>query len=113
MCEPATIGYGLAALVGGLAIGKALTPQQPGYQAAPEDATPPAPTPIKAAPVAKTAQPVQQAKAPDVQALRAANTAGGAASRGTNATATMLTGAGGVDLSSLNIGKNTLLGGGG
>lgn len=113
MCEPTTIGYGIAAIVGGLAVSQQMKKgQQQAYQAAPEAATPPPPTPIKAAPVAKTAQPVQQSKTPNVQALRAVNS-GTTPNRGTNATATMLTGAGGVDLTSLDIGRNTLLGGGG
>lgn len=112
MCEPTTIGYGIAAIVGGLAISQTMKQTQQVFQSSPDSTAPPPPTPIKEAPVAKTAQPVQQAKAPNVQALRAANT-GTTAGRGTNATATMLTGAGGVDLTSLDIGRNTLLGGGG
>lgn len=112
MCEPTSIAYGIAAIAGGLAISSAMKPKQQSFMAAPEAAAPPPPTPIKEAPVAKTAQPVQQSKAPNVQALRAANT-GTTPNRGTNATATMLTGAGGVDLTSLDIGRNTLLGGGG
>lgn len=113
MCEPTSIAYGIAAIAGGLAVSSAMKQkQQTAYQAAPEAAAPPPPTPIKEAPVAKTAQPVQQSKAPNVQALRSANS-GTTPNRGTNATATMLTGAGGVDLTSLDIGRNTLLGGGG
>jgi hypothetical protein len=112
MCEPASIAYGIAAIAGGLIISKSMKATQQAFQSAPEAAAPPPPTPIKEAPVPKTAQPVQQAKAPNVQALRAANT-GATPGRGTNATATMLTGAGGVDLTSLDIGRNTLLGGGG
>lgn len=112
MCEPTTIGYGIAAIVGGLAVSQSIkSSQQQSYQAAPEAATPPTPTKI-AAPVPKTAQPVQQSKTPNVQALRAANS-GTKPMNGTNATATMLTGAGGVDLTSMDIGRNTLLGGGG
>lgn len=46
------------------------------------------------------------AKSPNVQGMRNQN----AMAEGENATATMLTGAGGVDPSKLTLGKNTLLG---
>jgi hypothetical protein len=109
MCEPTTIGYGIAAIAGGLYANKQIKKAQAAANAAgdvPVAATPPAPTPV--APPRATA-PVQASRTAPVQAAKSATST--PAAKNQNAIATMLTGAGGVDLSSLNIGKNTLLGG--
>jgi hypothetical protein len=93
MCEPTTIAYAAAAVVGSYAATKAMAPDIP---------TPQATTP--------TAPPSKQAdgKQPDVKAMRGAN----AAASGVNAgpASTFLTGPSGIDPSQLTLGKNTLLG---
>lgn len=109
MCEPATIGYSLAALVGGIAVSKALTPKVSSTPAeAPAAATPPAPAPV-ATPLPRSSTPVQSTKTPAVQQLRAANTTSSKA--GVTQTATMLTGPSGVSLNPADLSKPTLLGG--
>jgi hypothetical protein len=93
MCEPATIGYAAAAMIGGYAAAKSMAPDIP---------TPQATTP--------TAPPAKQAagKQPDTKAMGAAN----ASASGVNAgpASTFLTGPMGIDPSQLTLGKNTLLG---
>lgn len=85
MCDPVSIGTAVV----GLAAAQAMQPSTP--------KTPKVPTP-EAPPQA------QAAKAPDEAARRAAMPA-------VRNAATMLTGAGGIDASALNLGRNTLLGG--
>lgn len=97
MCEPATIGYGLLALAGGAAAAKIMAPKAPDAAIAPTaPATPPAPT-------------AQGAKAPDVKAMRTANSGAGT---GVNAgpASTLLTGTSGVDPATLALAKPKLLG---
>jgi hypothetical protein len=101
------VAYAAAALVGGYLASKA----QPKPQAAtppPAAATPPAPTPVTP-PKPTTPAPVQRTQQPLVQQARAANT-GATTGQNASSASTMLTGPSGVDLSSLNIGRNTLLG---
>lgn len=105
MCEPATIGYAAAALVGGYAATKAMTPKVPTPQATAPTA-PPAPPPTPS--VAPTAAVQQAAKQPEIKPMRAANAMGSGVNAGPSST--FLTGPTGVDLGTLQIGKNTLLG---
>lgn len=98
MCEPATIGYAVAAVVGGALAAKAAAPKAPAAAAAPTTPT---------APPVTTAQ---GAKQPDVKAMRTANNGAGAAGMNAGPSSTFLTGPTGVDPNTLTIGKNTLLG---
>lgn len=86
MCDPVSIGVGLA----GIVASQALAPKPPKMPDAPTVEKPP-----------------QAAKMPEQQAVRAAASGGG---MGGGPQSTMLTGAGGVAPGALNIGKNVLLG---
>lgn len=86
MCDPVSIGTAFAAI----AVSQTMQPNMP--------KTPKLPTP-EAPPQS------QAAKTPDETARRAA------ATPTMRNAATMLTGAGGIDASSLNLGRNVLLGG--
>lgn len=92
MCDPISIG---TAIVGSL-LSTAMAPKPPKM---PE---PVAPTPPPQA---------QAAKAPDEQARRAASSASAGGGAFAGPASTMLTGTGGVAPGSLNLGRNTLLGG--
>lgn len=110
MCEPATIAYTAAALVGGFIASKALAPKIPdaASMTPPAAATPPPPTTI-APPLPATQTPAQPVKVAPVQQLKEAN-APVKTGRNASSSSTMLTGPTGVDLSSATISKNTLLG---
>lgn len=108
MCEPASIGYGLAAIVGGVIASKALAPKIPDAPAEmPAAATPAKPTTVTP-PLPPTLTPAQPVKTVATQAAKVANTT--KITSGRNANSTMLTGPTGVDLNSAVISKNTLLG---
>jgi hypothetical protein len=94
MCEPTTMGAVGLGLLGGMAVAKSMTPDMP-QQSPTAPASPPKPSP-------------QSAKQPQVPALRAAN----AMQTGVNAapSSTFLTGPGGIDPKTLQLGRNTLLG---
>lgn len=70
-----------------------------------------APKPQKPADPAQLAAPAQQTKAPDVNAYKTKNANAALAGPNAGAASTLLTGASGIDTDSLNLGKNTLLGG--
>lgn len=109
MCEPSSIAYAAAAIVGGIVASKAMTPKVQNAPAElPAAATPAAPTTVTP-PLPATQTPAQPSKTPAIQQLKTANaaTTGG---RNASSISTMLTGPTGVDLTGSTIGKNTLLG---
>lgn len=123
MCEPTTIMYGAAALAGGYAATRVLTPDVPTPQAPTAPAAPIAPpttgtgappsTNSGAAPTVVVNTPTQTnvnaPKPPSIPSIRAGNAG---AKSGPNATSssTLLTSPQGIDLSGMQVGKNTLLG---
>ena len=124
MCEPTTILYGAAALAGGYAAARTLTPDVPTPQAPTAPAapiTPPttgtgappstasgAPTVIVNSPT-PTQTNVNAPKPPSIPNIRA-NNAGAKTGPSASSSSTLLTSPQGVDLTSAQVGKNTLLG---
>lgn len=108
MCEPTTIGYGIAAIVGGIVAAKAMTPKVQATPDIPAAAEPTRPA-VAAPPLPVTQTPAQPSKTPAIQPMRAAN-AIVPSGRNASSASTMLTGPTGVDLSTATVGKNTLLG---
>lgn len=83
-----TLMMAAVAGVGGMALGKMMTPKMPSI---PEPAKPP-----------------QASRAPDRQAIRTSNA--GNAGMVSSGSSTMLTGPSGIDPAMLNLGRNSLLG---
>lgn len=89
---------------------KAALPKTPEQSPIPDAAKPPAPKPVTPPPIPVSANAAgRPGRAPNVDALRAANSG---MSGGINASSssTLLTGPGGIDLTQLSLGRNTLLG---